>query len=160
MRRALTFVVVTGAVAAAWILVLPAASVTQPLAFDHARHTAIACAVCHRGVEVGRRAGLPQSDVCVKCHATAPRVATAVQWTEASHGARLLWVRVSHVPDHVLFSHQRHVAIGRLDCRSCHADIGERSVPPGAVPMRLSMATCLSCHRQEGASEDCAACHR
>ena len=147
-------------VATGWILVLPPAPVAQPIAFSHAKHAPMACAVCHRGVETAARAGLPAASLCAKCHASIPGGATGTAGGDVGQSGRIAWVRVTRVPDHTMFSHRRHVALGRLDCASCHADIGLRASPPVRQPVRLDMDACLSCHQREGASEDCAACHR
>jgi Cytochrome c7 and related cytochrome c/Class III cytochrome C family len=161
MRRALSFIGFTLAVAVAWIWALPAIPAAQPIAFNHARHQALACAVCHQGVETAAHAGLPDGALCAKCHATAPgRVTTDKQWTAIARGQPIEWVRVTHVPDHVRFSHQRHTTLAGLSCSSCHGDIGQRIAPPGVAPVRLTMNTCLDCHKREGASADCAGCHR
>ena len=161
MRRVLALVVLAVAVAAGWIWALPAAPVTQPIAFNHARHQALACVVCHQGVESAARAGLPDGTLCAKCHATVPgRVATDQQWAAIARGQPVGWVRVTHVPDHVRFSHQRHTTLARLDCSSCHGDIGQRTSPPRIAPVSLMMNNCLACHTREGASDDCAGCHR
>ena len=161
MRRVLSLVVLVLVVAVAWIWALPAAPVTQPIAFNHVRHQGLACAVCHQGVESAAHAGLPGGTLCAKCHATVPgHVTTDQKWSAIAHGQPVGWVRVTHVPDHVRFSHQRHVKLAALECSSCHGDIGRRTSPPGIAPVRLEMNTCLSCHKREGASEDCAGCHR
>jgi ribosomal protein L40E len=146
MRRLLGAAFVTLMVAATWVAALPTAPVRQPIDFPHAKHQAIGCVVCHRGAAARTHAGIPDATVCAKCHTTTPRA--------------IAWVQVTHVPPHVLFSHQRHVTIARLDCVSCHGEMRDRRAPPGAAPVRLTMTTCLSCHRHEGAAEDCAACHR
>ncbi len=158
--RSLAFAGLVLAVGAAWLLLLPPAPLAQPLAFNHSRHTGIACAVCHRGVETAARAGIPQGDFCLKCHATTPVPRAQGLWDDAAKGGRLHWTRVTHLPDHVYFSHRRHVGVARLECRSCHASVGEGPAPPGRAPVRLDMNSCLACHRSEGASLDCAACHR
>ena len=151
----------TPVVAVAWLLLMPSAvSVSQPIAFNHAKHRALACVNCHRGVESRAHATLPVIADCAKCHATAPPGVTDDQWKAFSGPQGIGWIRVTHVPEHVKFSHRRHVASGRLTCASCHADIGERTAPPRTAPVRLDMKACLSCHRQEGITEDCAACHR
>lgn len=161
MVRWLRFAATAIAGALAWVLLLPAAPLSQPLAFNHARHQTVACAVCHRGAETSARAGIPQGDMCIKCHATAPAAAgAAALWPELARGRPIGWLRVTRVPDHVMFSHRRHVTLGGLACESCHADIGQRTAPPPRAPMRLKMDTCLACHQREGASADCAACHR
>ena len=56
MKRALLFVVTTLAAAALWTEIAPAVAVTQPLAFNHAKHTAgLTCVGCHAGVMTGAR---------------------------------------------------------------------------------------------------------
>ncbi len=146
MRRVLTAVVVAVVVAAAWLVAAPPAAMRQPIGFPHVKHRAIACVVCHRGVSTASRAGIPDGAFCAKCHSALPR--------------DLAWVQVTRIPPHVNFSHRRHVALARLDCSSCHGDVRGRQTPIGAMPVRLTMNTCLDCHRHEGAAEDCAACHR
>jgi len=159
MQRYLGAALVTAAVAAAWVFTLPPASVRQPIVFPHAKHQTIGCVVCHRGVATTARAGIPDVAFCAKCHATAP-AGTAGAWDAAVSRKTVGWVQVSHVPEHVMFSHRRHVTLAGLDCASCHGEMRDRRTPPGSAPVRITMTTCLACHRQEGAAEDCAACHR
>jgi len=151
--------IVVIAVAIGWVVVLPSAAVRQPIAFSYAKHKTVTCTVCHRGAATQVHAGIPDATLCSKCHATAP-AGTAAVWDAAMARKSIAWVQVTHVPAHVLFSHQRHSTLGRLDCASCHGDMRDRAVPPGTAPVRLTMTTCLSCHQREGAAEDCAACHR
>jgi hypothetical protein len=160
MSRLLRLAVLTVGTAAAWMLLLPRPPLRQPIAFNHARHAGMGCGVCHRGALEQARAGIPEAAVCLKCHATAPRAAAAVKWGEAGRAPAIAWVRVSRLPEHAMFSHRRHVGLARLECTSCHADVGTSAVPPGRPPMRLDMGACLACHEREGASQDCAACHR
>jgi hypothetical protein len=160
MSRLLRLAALTLGTAAAWMLLLPRSPLGQPIAFDHARHAGMGCGVCHRGVEEQARAGIPEAAVCRKCHATAPRAAAAVKWDEAGRAQPIAWVRVSHLPEHTMFSHRRHVGLARLECTSCHADVGTSAVPPGRPPLRFDMDACLDCHQREGANQDCAGCHR
>ena len=159
MRRYLGAAIVTAAVAAAWIAMLPQAPIRQPMVFPHAKHQTTGCVVCHKGAGASARAGLPDVAVCSKCHATAPAGTNAV-WDAAVSRKTIAWVQVTHVPEHVMFSHRRHTTLGGLQCESCHGDMKQRWVPPGRSLVRLNMTTCLSCHKREGAAEDCAACHR
>jgi menaquinone reductase, multiheme cytochrome c subunit len=158
-RRAITAAALVIVITAAWIVLLPSSPAAQPIAFNHARHQALTCAGCHRGVETAAHATLPSADVCAKCHAAPPKNVDPKQWDALKQSA-VNWVKVTRVPDHVMFSHQRHVTLARLDCSSCHGDIGRRTTPPARAATRLEMKTCRACHQQEGASEDCAACHR
>ena len=160
MKALIRFAIVTLGVAAVWLLVRPRPPIKQPLDFDHAKHGRMECVVCHRGVETAARAGYPADAVCLECHATPPRVngADAV-WPAARTAPWIAWVRVNRVPDHVFFSHRRHVVLANLDCVSCHGEVGKRSTPPAAPATRLDMNTCESCHDRENANNDCAACH-
>ena len=158
-RSAITAAALVIGIAAAWMLLLPSRPAAQPIAFNHAKHQALTCAGCHRGAVTSERATLPGPDVCAKCHASAPKGVDAGPWNSLQ-SSTANWVKVTRVPDHVLFSHRRHVALGKLDCSSCHGDIGQRTAPPAGAPIRLEMATCRACHNQSGANEDCAACHR
>jgi hypothetical protein len=161
MRRVALPVLVALAVAAGWVFVLPAAPVAQPIAFNHARHGAVSCVVCHRGAETGAHAGIPQSNVCTRCHATAPgQSIPAPAWADIAAGRPIAWRQVTRVPEHVMFSHRRHTTLGQLACASCHGDMTTRVAPVSAPATRIIMDTCLSCHKREGASEDCAGCHR
>ena len=160
MRRALLLSGVALVAAIASSLILPAAPVTQTLAFNHAKHAALTCAGCHAGIQTTARAGFPPPAVCAKCHATAPASVEPADWEQLQARGVRFWKPVTRLPEHVMFSHRRHVVLARLACASCHADIGERAAPPVRMPMRLVMDTCVACHRAEGASEDCAGCHR
>lgn len=144
----------------AWALLVPS-RLSQPVSFPHSKHQGIACAVCHSGVETAARAAIPQGDLCARCHARAPEgIGDTAAWAQVAGGRQIPWRRVTRLPEHVAFSHRRHVTLARLACESCHADIGQRATPPVGPPLRLDMNTCIGCHRQERASEDCAACHR
>ena len=160
MRRALLFAGVALVAAIGSSLILPAAPVTQTLAFNHAKHAALTCAGCHAGIQTTQRAGFPSPEVCAKCHATAPGPVAPEDWERLRTVGVRFWKPVTKMPNDVMFSHRRHVALARLACASCHADIGERTAPPARVPRRLVMDTCLACHRTEGVSEDCNGCHR
>lgn len=158
-RRTVSGVALAIGVAALWIFVLPSRPEAQPIPFDHARHQKLTCAACHRGVKVAARATLPGPNVCAKCHATAPAGVDSARWTDFQRAA-VNWIKLTRVPDHAMFSHQRHVTLGRLDCASCHGDIGRSTEPPARAPIRVDMESCRACHQQRGASEDCADCHR
>lgn len=159
-RSAITATALVIGIAAGWVLLLPSRPAAQPIAFNHARHQALTCVVCHAGVERAAGATLPQIATCAKCHATAPATVAQGRWDSMMKAGRIDWVRVTRVPAHVMFSHRRHVVLARLDCTSCHGDTGAATTPPPRAARRLEMAACLSCHQQGAASQDCAACHR
>jgi hypothetical protein len=56
------------------------------------------------------------------------------------------WTRIHMVPDHVYFSHQQHVTVGKLACQQCHGKVEEMDVLYQYAP--LSMGWCINCHRQ------------
>jgi hypothetical protein len=47
----------------------------------------------------------------------------------------------------VHFSHQRHVIVGKVDCKACHGDIAQRTTPPPAPLVTIRMQLCLDCHQ-------------
>jgi predicted CXXCH cytochrome family protein len=148
-------------VATSWVSLMPPAPLTQPVNFNHAAHSDVLdCEGCHEGVTSMARAGIPQSEFCVGCHEEAPSVVSAATWEAITNGDPIAWQRVTRVPDHTYFSHRRHAGSAGLACETCHGDVGARTdavTVPFVVPV---MDECLSCHAQEGASEDCTACHR
>ena len=57
---------------------------------------------------------------------------------------------------HVRFNHAPHIR-AKVECATCHGDMTQATTAVRLV--KHTMGTCLSCHRQNKASEDCAACH-
>ena len=80
-------------------------------------------------------------------------------------GVLIEWIRVHRLPDHVRFTHQRHVLSG-VACRECHGAVEEMQAVRQVSP--LSMGWCLECHRREQAKRpvelarltDCTTCHK
>lgn len=56
------------------------------------------------------------------------------------------WTRVHNLPDHVYFNHAQHVAVGKIECQTCHGEVEKMDVLYQASP--LSMGWCINCHRQ------------
>lgn len=56
------------------------------------------------------------------------------------------WDRIHNLPDHVYFNHAQHVAVGKLQCQTCHGPVQEMEVVQQYAP--LSMGWCINCHRQ------------
>jgi cytochrome c len=75
-------------------------------------------------------------------------------------GREIPWARLTVLPRHVYFTHRRHVAAARIACERCHGEMRAQSRPPPAPLVALGMDECLVCHREAGASRDCATCHR
>ncbi len=56
------------------------------------------------------------------------------------------WVRIHNLADHAYFNHAQHVAVGKLECQTCHGPIQEMEEVYQYSP--LSMGWCINCHRQ------------
>lgn len=70
------------------------------------------------------------------------------------------WNRIYDVPNHVYYSHRRHVTVAGIECATCHGSIASTTTPPQAPLNDISMAFCIECHEQEKVTTDCNACHR
>lgn len=117
--------------------------------FSHQAHLAagVACENCHPSVREEPFAGRPGSETCRMCH------------RDDRTGTRLVHA-VQTLPEHVFFSHRRHVKVARIACAVCHGGLGSTDGIPPRPPVDLSMEFCVACHHAAGASEDCIACHR
>ncbi|MBX2926268.1 MAG: c-type cytochrome [Saprospiraceae bacterium] len=56
------------------------------------------------------------------------------------------WVRIHNLPDHAYFNHAQHVAVGKVECQTCHGPVEAMEVVAQHSP--LSMGWCVNCHRQ------------
>ena len=141
--------------------------VTQPAPFPHARHVElnIDCVACHAGASEAAHARIPSIHTCKLCHradrsfpSTPPRLAAFI-----ISGRNIPWNQAQKLPDHVYFSHRRHVTVAKLGCGECHGDVGAAVQPISRAYLQTGeagMAQCIDCHRTRGASQDCLACHR
>jgi hypothetical protein len=66
------------------------------------------------------------------------------------------WVRVYQIPTYVFFSHRAHLETNNT-CQECHGDVATLHVMTKLVPMNMS--TCMNCHKEKKASNDCTFCH-
>jgi hypothetical protein len=140
------------------------ATVEQPIDFSHRLHVekGLACGLCHASTEKASFAGLPATADCMICHQSAITQSQEEEKVRA-YAARteeIPWRRVTRVPPHVFFSHRRHVALGGIACADCHGAVAEAAVALTTAAVSLDMASCMGCHAQRGASNDCNACHR
>jgi cytochrome c553 len=126
----------------------------QPVKFSHVVHATdnrINCRYCHTTVEESRSAGIPAVGICWNCH-TLVREGTHSGKHEINKvvdaydsGEPIRWIRVHNLQDHVFFSHAQHVAAGKIECSTCHGDIG--SMDRVRQVSDLSMGWCINCHR-------------
>ncbi len=150
----------------------------QPIDYSHRLHAGeleIDCKFCHSAAEHSRHAGIPSSDVCMKCHkyvVVSPdvqRAKEAKEKPEKKVSAQLQelydsldldenrepkpnavtksipWVRVHNLPDYVYFDHSAHVSAG-VDCEKCHGPV--KSMQRMRQVEDLSMGWCVNCHRE------------
>lgn len=140
-------------------------SVTQPIAFNHRKHTvdlSLGCEFCHPYVTAGAHAGLPGNDNCAVCHiAQQGESSESARLTEMlSAGTPIRFNKLFRLPSYVYYTHFRHAGIAELACTNCHGDIADTERPPRRPLVRVDMKFCISCHRSSGQSTDCLACHR
>jgi hypothetical protein len=139
-------------------------SVSQPIQFNHERHVKTAgleCSACHEYFNTSEHSGLPSLDTCEGCHAEAVTESPEEGRLRAlfASSPRPEFKKLFRLPDHVYYSHQRHVAAGGLACENCHGAIAETTSPPTSPLRRITMATCLDCHAERGVKTDCTGCH-
>lgn len=142
---------------------VPVGSGPQPIAFNHQKHLAMGldCTTCHTLVTKKAVAGPPRVETCMTCHAVplTDNPEEEIIRKTAAAGEELRWSQITLVPDHVYFSHARHVAVGKVECQTCHGDMSKRSEPITRPAVTLSMEFCIECHSRRTVSVDCVACH-
>lgn len=127
----------------------------QPIAYSHKLHAGLLgmdCRYCHRQVEEGPHATVPDADTCFGCHGTNRVKATSdkLQVLRDKYGdgtadnPPIEWVKVHMLPDYAFFNHAVHVHAG-VGCTSCHGRVDQMEVVRQVEP--LSMGWCLECHR-------------
>jgi hypothetical protein len=140
-------------------------AVTQPIAFNHRKHTQdlqLDCELCHPYVKTGHHPGLPALETCAMCHqvrqGTSREAAKVTEYV--SSGRPLVFHKLFSLPSYVFYTHRRHVGIAKLACRNCHGDIALTTTPPRRPLVTIRMAFCLDCHRKMHQTTDCIGCHR
>ncbi len=140
---------------------------SQPINFSHKIHAGdnkIDCKYCHSGVEKSKTAQIPSANVCMNCHkvidqnqagteeskAEIAKIYFAVGWDPEKRvytGKEnpIVWNKVHALPDHVFFSHQQHVVVGKVECDQCHGDVKKMGTVEQQRP--LTMGWCIDCHR-------------
>ncbi|MBL8753436.1 MAG: cytochrome c3 family protein [Planctomycetes bacterium] len=125
----------------------------QPIAYSHKLHAGtmgMDCRYCHRMVEEGPHATIPDADTCYGCHKNVKKDSQllaplhAAIGTGAPDGTPIEWVKVHMLPDYAYFNHAVHLR-ANVGCASCHGNVNEMEIVRQVQP--LSMGWCLECHR-------------
>jgi menaquinone reductase, multiheme cytochrome c subunit len=140
--------------------------VIQPIAYNHKVHienAGLHCTDCHVHAMDMASATVPSLEVCQNCHSTEPVSKSPEELKVLKYVAdkkEIPWIRIYKVPDHVYFSHRRHVTGGKLECAACHGNMNEQTKPVTTAFLPVKMVNCMNCHKQRKVSNDCLACHR
>jgi len=135
----------------------------QPISFNHKRHQeqGVECLTCHPYPKEQNFSGMPTLTTCLECHKEAltknPEEEKIRQFQK--RGEEISWKHLYYQPDHVFFSHRRHVALGKIECKTCHGNIGESEKPPTRPFVQMTMSWCMNCHVKNKVTNDCLACH-
>jgi hypothetical protein len=138
------------------------ARAVQPIAYSHKQHIALglACLDCHSSADTAAAATIPSVRKCMLCHARIAAAKPEIKKLAAYATAHreVPWQRVYGFPASSLvrFQHAPHVRAD-IACATCHGDMTQAAT--AELLVKHTMGTCVSCHRQNKAPEDCAACH-
>lgn len=167
-KRMLPYVITVGSlilVIVGLMAFFPKSEIRQPLQYNHKVHIETAgmtCQDCHAAVLSSASATIPSLETCSTCHSEpiskSPEELKLLKFV--AEGKEIPWKRVYRVPDHVYFSHQRHVKGGNVECTACHGNVSEFSNPITTTFAPVTMENCMGCHRQSGVTNDCLTCHR
>jgi hypothetical protein len=147
-------------------------SPTQPINYSHKLHAGdykIDCKYCHSTVEKSRSASIPSLNTCMNCHKfvkatdkydgeTSPEIQKIydavgfdgenMEYIEGAVQKPIEWVRIHNLPDLAYFNHSQHVAVGKVECQTCHGPIEE--MEKVYQFSTLQMDWCIDCHRERG----------
>ena len=135
----------------------------QPISFNHKKHLeqGLECDTCHPYYKTQNFSGLPNITICLECHkepiTKSPEEEKIRQFKKK--GEEIPWRQVHREPDHVFFSHRRHVVSGKMPCQTCHGNIAESEKPPSKPWVSMTMSWCMNCHAKNKVTNDCIACH-
>jgi mono/diheme cytochrome c family protein len=149
----------------------------QPIKFSHKVHAGdnkIDCNYCHSSARHSKTSGIPSLNVCMNCHkfvdgssgktfmyngeeysmeTEIKKIHTALDYDPSTqkygdNPQPVKWIKVHNLPDHVYYSHQQHVTVGKQQCQTCHGPVEEMDVVEQYSP--LTMKWCIECHAETG----------
>lgn len=125
----------------------------QPIAYSHKLHAGslgMDCRYCHRMVEEGPHATVPDAETCMGCHKNVKKESELLKPLRDAYGegkgdgTAIEWVKVHLLPQYAYFNHAAHLR-ANVGCASCHGSVHEMEIVRQDQP--LSMGWCLECHR-------------
>ncbi|MBZ0154061.1 MAG: cytochrome c family protein [Planctomycetes bacterium] len=125
----------------------------QPIEYSHELHVGLLgmdCRYCHRLVEEGPHATVPDTATCMGCHKEVKKDSVLSEPLRTAFGDGITtdtpieWVKVHLLPEFSYFNHAVHVRSG-VGCASCHGRVDQMAIVTQDQP--LSMGWCLECHR-------------
>ena len=125
----------------------------QPISYSHKLHAGLMgmdCRYCHRMVEEGPNATVPDAATCMGCHKQVKLDSIKLQLLRDDFGdgaatnPAIPWIKVHMLPEYAYFNHAIHVKAG-VGCTSCHGRVDQMEIVRQVEPM--SMGWCLECHR-------------
>lgn len=132
---------------------------TVQVRFNHAAHLrqeGVSCAFCHsidQATGLMRKAG-PQ--LCKPCHEQQLRGPKDLDLDALFDvSGHYIATNVAKLPSDLRFSHLPHVGV--TECATCHGDIANSK---GIPEPTLGKDTCMGCHAERKASNECTTCHR
>jgi hypothetical protein len=135
--------------------------VGQPIPYSHKTHVAfgLKCIECHEARPPGDYAGFPAESMCMACHVAIKKDSPHIKRLAEAAAAktRIRWNRVYVMKEFVYFSHDRHFRKGGVDCIECHGAVASRDVLFQEKP--TDMYSCMKCHEQRKAPNQCDVCH-
>jgi len=129
----------------------------QPIPYSHKLHAGslgMDCRYCHRNVEEGATASIPDADTCYGCHKVVKKDSVQLELLRAAFTGDgrddhpIEWVKVHLLPDYAYFNHAVHIS-ANVGCASCHGRVDQMEIVRQVEP--LSMGWCLECHRDPSA---------
>jgi hypothetical protein len=108
------------------------------------------CRYCHRMVEEGPHATMPDAGTCMGCHRHVKQDSVALAPLREAYadgmadGTPIPWIKVHLLPEYAYFNHAVHIR-ANVGCASCHGRVDEMEIVHQVEP--LSMGWCLECHR-------------
>ncbi len=138
---------------------------SQPIQYNHKFHIEeadLTCLDCHQNANTLSRASIPNISICGDCHddTESENMEERKVAEYVSKGVDIPWVQIHIVPDHVYFSHRRHVKLAQIECKDCHGDVSQMVRPFSFAYVNIEMEWCIDCHEERNVTNDCYACHR